>query len=901
MINKFVFVFLLTFTFSLSTVTAQNDTVYVMKNGNVIGKYNVNTEVDSVIFYQRELQTGDTMYVMKNGNVEGKYNVNTEVDSVIFYQLPGTVPVAKTIGVQITVPAGSNYSHTGSKVMSYSTWSEVDATGKSKAVHTKQGVSVAYVFDKNDKLVLAGFITDSSQVISPASTAKVLLHWAHRLQFQPFELTESYLKRIDQVPGAMEWVNEFEKIFISDPMTLSNGSYVAALKSRIEKMTARNGVDIYNLKSAASDITVDGGDIRSGLQLAEDGLGKFSVTNYYRRRGHAFVYKMSFKDKDGNPHDVKDRIEKSTKSDKDFIVDPTAGVTSVLGEVGKWIETESGATLESAAKKSGPVALDLADNETEAEYKVRIVGPGLPVALITEVEDSKLFRLQMETFALDVVIPAMSIIMSLPETKDAPPAPESAKEKIIEMVITMMGSFPDVYDEIKKGSYENAYKKLIENLYKAEQAANLADLAEIVLSCKGLSDDNALFYTGKIKNLIAIMNIFDTVLGASDIARILKHVSASKTMEEWGVTARSSQVKLLPKESSVVTFTQQKITAEIKNLDESGDVHPFFGWSTSGKYGTISDTKGHSGTSFESAAKDIFYRSTAKSTDLSDGDNIEYIYVKAFLGSKLIGTDTAEVNVKKYKYVMKPEGVTLTGKVGGANEVALYLEIPTGGIPIQPNNDTDFKVVWRTAGKHGGLFGKDIDNVTTLTTYDDNKAWYDCTDKDTKEGTETIYARIYSKSKEESNYSLFDEVKGTVKIENDPKIKIIRVPFGFLHADRRTGPFKDTHFNEYYGYQCYKANTISFPEDTAVVSYSVKFFPNYIVGGAPPSAQWKAGQPSPYAPQAWVAPGYENGKYTLVHAWGSKQGPEGTTGDQHVDGGSYFPGSGMAEVTIYLK
>jgi uncharacterized protein (TIGR02145 family) len=85
MINKFVFVFLLTFTFSLSTVTAQNDTVYVMKNGNVVGKYNVNTEIDSVIFYQQIIQSGDTMYVMKNGNVKGKYNINTQIDSVIFY------------------------------------------------------------------------------------------------------------------------------------------------------------------------------------------------------------------------------------------------------------------------------------------------------------------------------------------------------------------------------------------------------------------------------------------------------------------------------------------------------------------------------------------------------------------------------------------------------------------------------------------------------------------------------------------------------------------------------------------------------------------------------------------------------------------------------------------------
>ena len=41
----------LTFVLSLSSVFAQNDTMYIMKSGVVVGQYNVNTEVDSVIFY----------------------------------------------------------------------------------------------------------------------------------------------------------------------------------------------------------------------------------------------------------------------------------------------------------------------------------------------------------------------------------------------------------------------------------------------------------------------------------------------------------------------------------------------------------------------------------------------------------------------------------------------------------------------------------------------------------------------------------------------------------------------------------------------------------------------------------------------------------------------------------
>jgi len=43
---------ILTFILSLSTLFAQNDTMYIMKSGAVIDQYNVNTDIDSVIFYK---------------------------------------------------------------------------------------------------------------------------------------------------------------------------------------------------------------------------------------------------------------------------------------------------------------------------------------------------------------------------------------------------------------------------------------------------------------------------------------------------------------------------------------------------------------------------------------------------------------------------------------------------------------------------------------------------------------------------------------------------------------------------------------------------------------------------------------------------------------------------------
>ncbi|MEY3451222.1 MAG: hypothetical protein RL711_1048 [Bacteroidota bacterium] len=51
--NRLLLGVLLTFGFSVSTVIAQNDTMYVMKNGVVINKQSVKTaDVDSIVFYK---------------------------------------------------------------------------------------------------------------------------------------------------------------------------------------------------------------------------------------------------------------------------------------------------------------------------------------------------------------------------------------------------------------------------------------------------------------------------------------------------------------------------------------------------------------------------------------------------------------------------------------------------------------------------------------------------------------------------------------------------------------------------------------------------------------------------------------------------------------------------------
>lgn len=664
--------------------------------------------------------------------------------------------------IQIVVPANSTFKPAGSKVFSFALEQTADATGKAKVAFEKGSSTLAYVFDDNKRPILAGFITDSTNIISPATTAKVLLYLGYNIPLQPDTLSAYFLNNIDKLQGAVLWVQEFETLFLSDPLTLSNKSFLAPLKERMAQMIDQTPpIDIY---SKAADIHVDANDIRSGIQVSDDGLSQFKVINNYRRRAHAFLYKMSYKDMNGSPFTVKNSIDKTTVADMNEAISPVSAVTGFLSEIGKTIE---GKGLESFAVTSGPFPLELQNNESEARYKLRIVGPGaIPKSNMTDAETDKLIRLSFETFLLDIVIPAVGIITSIPKKPVTGAFPDVEKVSKTDALITFVKAMPDVYEEVKKANYKEALKKLLENVYKDGTGHLMNGLFKIALNKEIFTGNVSSFFNIKFERLLQTLALADAAIGASDLIRVEKHVFNSAYLEEWEIKAKAGLITLSPDKSVVVPYQQQKMTATIKNNTQQG----YYEWGTTGIYGKLTDTKGHTDlANFSSTDKDVFYVSKVSQASLSDGDNIDYIYVKAFAGGIEVGTDTVMVNVKKTKFVMKPTGATVSGKEGSANSIKLYLENTDALIKI-PSSNTSYKIIWTTAGKYGKLNGVGTTGVNTLTEYDNNTVSYECLDKDTKTATETINVRIYSKAKTapESEYKLFDELSGSVKIDNDP-------------------------------------------------------------------------------------------------------------------------------------
>ena len=121
---------LLTFVLSFSFVFAQNDTMYIMKSGVIVGQYNVNTEVDSVIFYKPTIEetTSGTFIDSRDGN---EYN---------WVQIGDQVWMAENLAYLPSVVSPGTGSNTTSYYYVYGYDGASVSAAKSTANYTTYGV-----------------------------------------------------------------------------------------------------------------------------------------------------------------------------------------------------------------------------------------------------------------------------------------------------------------------------------------------------------------------------------------------------------------------------------------------------------------------------------------------------------------------------------------------------------------------------------------------------------------------------------------------------------------------------------------------------------------------------------------------------------------------------------------
>ncbi len=355
-------------------------------------------------------------------------------------------------------------------------------------------------------------------------------------------------------------------------------------------------------------------------------------------------------------------------------------------------------------------------------------------------------------------------------------------------------------------------------------------------------------------------------------------------MDEWTLKISDHNLKLTPQHADVMNFTNHWITASCYPVLEAGETVEF-DWSTTGTLGLLKNGSAKV-TSLTTSDSMVAYYSDKTLTEDNNPDKVTVTaYIKKGTSRKKIGTETANINVKKLQIIMKPEGYTLSPK-SGLPKLELYLLNTDGTDPIINGTSVQYKVVWSTQGKYGHFIGGNKQYVTAV-----NKIQYEATDYNVINSTDSVKAEVYFKVGPTMPWTLRQVVSGVVKIDNDPNKKYVWLPMQWVHYDtvanraicsESSGVFVDT--KKYPGAKSFKIHFM--PKVTAYGNPTL----THSIGnpGQPPPSKYLHSVHSHYE--------YFNGVYFIGYQGSYSLGSGSSFPPDHRQPSNY---GGGAQVVVY--
>ncbi len=684
------------------------------------------------------------------------------------------------IEAKIVLPDGSTVDLSGSLLCSLGATSDLNGNLNGYVPFNDGSVELAYLVDEQDELLLAGFLSDDRNEISVATTVEVLLYFGMGSSLNTLEYKKFFVENIEQEKAYIDLVDEFETAFTLNPKVFSEGGYIEALNNAIIKLAESDTIDVYTK-------SIDLGSIeRSGLSLNEVGKNSFTITNGYPRRTHGFLYFKSYKDISGTETTVNSEISGSDFADQEveipFISLADEGDENFQNQVTNFNLCSQGVRY--VTKVSDEINIDLPENHTSETYELAVVGPGFGTAKerdFTENEQEVFEQLSIETFVLDYFIP---ILMDIGGNRDIYSTQVLQKaSELTGIVEPILRAHEPSIDAVLENDFETAITEFLPFLYSDIRLSN--DLRTIMTGLYGMISDgsspntfiqnNELIQEGEARYQKVTSAILRSMKESVGLNCINKRLSSSATLEKWDIKVYEGVVKLKPEKISTVPFGDPKdIFAKVFIELQEGETLEY-DWETTSQFGGIlNDYNGQDDVSFTTSSDKVAFFSNASSRQLGDGENLETVTVTAYIkkgtSKTEIGSASMTVDVKKKKFLIQPDGVTIKGN----DKLKLNLK-HSDRTTVIPNAETDYEIVWSTEGKYGLFEG--LNNSQTLT--NNASITYYADDTEVEKGEETIMVSIYAKSKNSDEpYRLADEAHATIKIENDEKKLIYYAPIG---------------------------------------------------------------------------------------------------------------------------
>lgn len=774
-----------------------------------------------------------------------------------------------TTDVKVVLPAGSSVDLSKTKIWTMAQMNSVNSNGNAKVPFVTNGCELAFLFDNSDNLLLAGYIYDGNKEISVTSTALFLLYQGLGLNILPDSTRQIFLtKNINNVRLA-DYYSKIEQAFKTDVLMLEKRSFMTPLNEAVSMITDVKPVDIY-----AKQLDIVDNDVRSQIQIEKIDDENVNIKNTSYRRAHAFVYKTAYKDMSDKVTTLLYNIDYDDKADKDIKVEKVQYVKNSIDMYAQYYSSNPAIT--------GPIAIPLASNEKEATYKIRVVGPGKPGATLTDAEKTKLDELYEEYLAYNILAPFLAEVVGV---RSKYTINEDNLSTYLQKVKTIAQLDPSILQDLKNG---NGYNFIPGKFFKAMDNAGQSRVNLVNSFLDGFRaqfPNRTLPTSQQITQMEKVLNkgldLMEYLTGTTSSKFILAAHDYFNTMEEFTVKAKDNDVKINPRKSDVMAFTNHPLTVEANPSLSNGESIEYE-WTTTGAFGVLKDGS-QEGTSFTTTTKTINYYGKTTPNENNMEQVVVTAYVKGSNGRTKYGADTATINVKKIKIVMIPDGATLSPKQG-VSSIKLYLRNPDGTDPIVNNSSVQYRVRWSTSGSYGYFTGGVKQQTTSV-----NNITYIATDDEVTKATETISAVVEFRITQGSGWTPWmhrETINGTVNIENDVKKKIYYVSLYEVHTDTTSGPNIGV---------CMGRGVANVKIEPDAIKYSVRVMGTF--GGLWDKVHtWTPGN----HPQWFVGYGHPrgiNGNYYTVSASVTRQRNFALDNPNH-DG---VPLMGMAEVTVWLK
>ncbi len=205
-----------------------------------------------------------------------------------------------TVEVKVTIPEGSTVDLTDATVYSLGTGGNLDNSQAGKVPFNTGSTETAYLLDKNNNVLLAGFVTDDRKEISVETTTEVMLYYALDYYLLPASAKKAFLSNVKQAPGFSGLVSIITDLFKSDPLMYTKGAYLPKLNEEVSQISA--------LLSSAKlkRLLIYGKETKSGITISKIDSVHIKLQNSFPRRTKVFVYKKSYYDRNGNQTKIPD-------------------------------------------------------------------------------------------------------------------------------------------------------------------------------------------------------------------------------------------------------------------------------------------------------------------------------------------------------------------------------------------------------------------------------------------------------------------------------------------------------------------------------------------------------------------------------------------------------------------